>query len=338
MMTVVSCTRTTNLEGYSSIQAVVQLANDGKMQDVKDNVRLHFTFLREPQHASDDGAKDDEVVYEDAEDYFIDESSECDEGDDDNGTSYGKDTNKTTKRKHSDDASSKQQSKKAKRSNGASTDANDDMDVAGTEETDDEICDNEGNDKDNATFKPKTIITYRVDYSVDYSKMQQLFGVDIYALGEHPSVEEAIPMIGGEDDDVSANDQGSDGGSDQGGAKVTTGESDKNKSSKDTEFEEVEMSDEEASESGSKKEGEGGNGDRFGVFVDPEQICAFLDRANVNYFLLTFPLYEHEWDVSGFLLSSLFDVDDEDASDDDNDDDDDDEEDGSDKLCCLPCN
>ncbi len=37
----------------------------------------------------------------------------------------------------------------------------------------------------------------------------------------------------------------------------------------------------------------------------------FLDRANINlnersvfHFLLTFPFYEHEWDIAGFLLNA----------------------------------
>ena len=30
------------------------------------------------------------------------------------------------------------------------------------------------------------------------------------------------------------------------------------------------------------------------------------------HFLLTFPFYEHEWDIAGFLLNALFDDDDQD--------------------------
>ena len=72
--------------------------------------------------------------------------------------------------------------------------------------------------------------------------------------------------------------------------------------------------------------------DRFGVFVDPENVVAFLDRANINldeksvfHFLLTFPFYEHEWDIAGFIFDALFD--DEDDDDDDYDEDGDAEDD-----------
>ena len=54
-------------------------------------------------------------------------------------------------------------------------------------------------------------------------------------------------------------------------------------------------------------------GDWFGVFVDPQNVIVFLDRANINlddgsvfYFLLSFPFYEHEWDIAGFLFNALF--------------------------------
>ena len=84
-------------------------------------------------------------------------------------------------------------------------------------------------------------------------------------------------------------------------------------------------------------QGDAGKGDRFGVFVDPQCIVGFLDRVNMNmneqsvvYFLLTFPFYEHEWDMSGFVLSSMFD------GDDDDDDMDDEDEDGSTEEVCYP--
>ena len=86
-------------------------------------------------------------------------------------------------------------------------------------------------------------------------------------------------------------------------------------------FEEIGMADTDNS-----AQGDAGKGDRFGVLVDPQSVVGFLDRVNMNlneqsviYLLLTLPFYEHEWDMSGFVLSSMF-----------NDDDDDmDEEDGS---------
>ena len=68
--------------------------------------------------------------------------------------------------------------------------------------------------------------------------------------------------------------------------------------------------------------------DRYGVSIHLQNIVTFLDcTKNINltessifYFLLTFPYYEHEWDVAGLILSSIYndDVDDDDDDDDDN--------------------
>ncbi|KAL7516582.1 hypothetical protein ACHAWX_001582 [Stephanocyclus meneghinianus] len=57
-VSVVSFTRTAAADGYSFIQAIAQLDKDESMQGVNDKVRLHFSFLREPQHhIKDDNEK-----------------------------------------------------------------------------------------------------------------------------------------------------------------------------------------------------------------------------------------------------------------------------------------
>ena len=88
---------------------------------------------------------------------------------------------------------------------------------------------------------------------------------------------------------------------------------------------------------------ENDGGDRFGVHINPENVVSFLDHMNINfneqsvfYFLLSFPFYEHEWDISGFLLTALFD-------DEVGEDDEDEEEQmmngdiGCESECPLPC-
>ena len=81
--------------------------------------------------------------------------------------------------------------------------------------------------------------------------------------------------------------------------------------------------------------------DRYEVSIDLQNIVTFLDctkyititERSVFYFLLTFPYYEHEWDIAGFILSSIYDddvdnVDDNvDEAEDDNDEEVDDNED-----------
>lgn len=324
LLKVISCTRTTTPEGYSSVQAVVQLDNDGKMQGVKDNVRLHFTFLREPQHdtapsASDngdgDGVNDDKGSTDKAE-----EESDA-KMDNENTKAIDKQPPKKRKRTSKDDAST----------NGKGDETDDEISGSG------ESGSGNNNGQANNSFSPKTIVTYKIEYSVDYGKMEQLLGVDIYALGGYPSVEEAIPMVDGEDEDGQDDDDAMGGCDDDDEAKkAVDGKDDgsngktspkrqnakeSSSSNSDAEFEEIEMSS--SDDNGNEEEAdqnvvESGKGDRFGVYVNPQNIVSFVDRTNMNfnersifYFLMTFPFYEHEWDICGFLLSALFDDDDE---------------------------
>ena len=215
----------------------------------------------------------------------------------------------------------------------------------------------------------ETMITYRIDYSIDYGEMKPLLGVDVYALGDHPSIAPPVPIIDDDDDDDDANEviameddveekdaendedddaidggrRGSDDGTNGGVIPNTDGkgrDDDEKLRSRsndpEDEFDDIVMSDD-GSDSGDGNPADdesydadgGGNaettdvvaaGDRFGVFINPENVVAFLDRANFNldeksvfYFLMSFPFYEHEWDIAGFIFDALFDDDDEDG-------------------------
>ncbi|KAL9178622.1 hypothetical protein ACHAXT_001960 [Thalassiosira profunda] len=293
MLRVASCTRTSTPEGYSAVRAVVQLDNDGKMQGVEGHVRLHFAFLREPQHndaGEEDGDGAEKVFYADADAYFEEEeavtSGQHDIGDDG------------------------QPAKKRKRTTTEAKDTTEEKD-----ETDDEISgdgDEQNVGESSGGFAPKTIVTYQIEYSVDYGKKEKLLGLDIYAPGEFPSIEEAVPLI----------DDGEEGGERDGSGNEALKRDDekccngdapakRDGSNAKDEFEDVEMSDDGGAYDKDTNI-DGGNGDRFGIFIDPEAVVAFLDRVNMNlneqsvfYFLLTFPFYEHEWDIAGFLLSTL---------------------------------
>jgi hypothetical protein len=295
-MKVVSCTRIATADGYSFIQAVVQFNNDENMQSVNENVRLHFAFLREPQ--LEDGA-----------------------GNNNNDDTFGKDQeeeygNKSTKtnstRKCQKESLDTDTTKKRKLSNGSKANNSKIGEVINSDDV--SISPNVSI---NNEFNPKTIITYKVEYSVDSGKLEKLFAVDIYAAGDFPSIQEAIPI--NEDNDVNSVQSSNDS---------STGEKDQNidvckglqPNNGGKEFEEIEMSTEEDQTNDSPPVYN--DADRFGVVVDPENVLDFLEQMNMNLneqsvfqFLLMFPFYEHEWDVSGFLLSSLFDEDDAEESD-----------------------
>jgi len=307
VMSVISCERTTTLEGYSSIRAVVELKNDGMMRGVSDNVRLHFTFVREPQ-------QNDTTNNGDAKG----EAALVDGADDDNHNVDVEENNSYT-----DNAGKR-------RRNDCSDKCNKRTCTQQQDETDDDEMSND-TDNNNDGFTPKTIITYKIDMSVDYGQMETLLGVDIYALGDRPSVEEAMPMMHEEDgedeneedvDQMSADDEGDDSNADCDDAEE--GREAPNSTAQalpegNDDFEEIEMADTDDS-----AQGDAGKGDRFGVFVDPQSVVGFLDRVNMNlneqsviYLLLTLPFYEHEWDMSGFVLSSMFNDDDDDMDEED---------------------
>mmetsp|Transcript_42739 Transcript_42739/g.89651 ORF Transcript_42739/g.89651 Transcript_42739/m.89651 type:complete len:470 (+) Transcript_42739:285-1694(+) len=341
MVRVISCTRTATPDGYSSIQCVVQLDNDGKMQGVKEYIRLHFTFLREPQHdhvngPSDDDDDDVKVIFANADDYFSGEEG----GSDNDGCNDDAMGNVKNGKKEGVHGQPTKKRKRIANDSDAPPPANEDNDNVNVE------IEDSGNDipnnQPNNPFKPKTIVTYKIDYSIDSGKMEQLLGVDVLALGEHPSIEEAIPMMDDDDDDAEEGNPGSGDGQDEktkqcAGAnhnhhdkRLENKESNAKQSSpkNDTEFEEIEMSDHDSTIENNDPENNtnNGEGDRYGVFVNPQNVVAFLDRANMNfneqsvfYFLMTLPFYEHEWDIAGFLLSALIEDEDELGEDEDED-------------------
>lgn len=267
------------------------------MKTVKDNVRLHFCFLREPQH--------DHEVNDETNNKLCAKTSEEYE------TESGRDTATTAAKRKRNRSLDARQTKKLKNDIGSKLVSDciieEEENSSNGDTTPDESCNN--------AFKPKTIITYKVEYSVDCGKLEKLFGVDIYASGQFPSVEEAMPII---DDADNTKDEES---LYECKVKMTTG---------DSEYEEIEMSSNDESEGTTNDDvtdrEETTNddaADRFGVFVDPENVLAFLEHLNLNFneqsvfhFLLMFPFYEHEWDISGFVLSALFDDDSVDGDDD----------------------
>ena len=53
--------------------------------------------------------------------------------------------------------------------------------------------------------------------------------------------------------------------------------------------------------------------DRFAAFVEPNTLLNFvswtqlkIDDAHSLFFLMSFIFYEHEWDLVGFLIDSVF--------------------------------
>jgi hypothetical protein len=135
----------------------------------------------------------------------------------------------------------------------------------------------------------QTRITYDIEFSKDYGKKKQLLSIEVHAKNNYPSSEQALPM---EDDCVVEEDE------------LTV---------------DVDTMDESKTQDSMSIVSEDKNdADRYCAYVDPESLDEFLTFAGLDlnaenslFFLMTFPFYEHEWDIFGFLLDCVFGNDDE---------------------------
>mmetsp|Transcript_16702 Transcript_16702/g.25022 ORF Transcript_16702/g.25022 Transcript_16702/m.25022 type:complete len:315 (+) Transcript_16702:65-1009(+) len=135
-----------------------------------------------------------------------------------------------------------------------------------------------------------THITYDIDYSKDHGESKRLVTIEVYAKQDYPSVEEAVPM---DDADMAEGQEFDEHGNkmEENGDKTVSRET---------------MSIPSTSEDNSKR-------DRYAAYIDPEALQDFLvssgldlNAENSLFFLMTFPFYEHEWDIFGFLLDCVF--------------------------------
>lgn len=153
-----------------------------------------------------------------------------------------------------------------------------------------------------------TLITYDIDYSKDHGENKRLITIEVHAKNDFPSVEPALPM---EDENSSMEDM-----------EEIDKEGRNMKSEINSEMNEETMSVDNETDA-----------DRYAAYVDPDALQEFLQSVNLEFnaenslfFLMTFPFYEHEWDIFGFLLDCVFGEDEdsegyEDMTDSDEDDD-----------------
>ena len=229
-MTVISCSRCTTKDGYSTIEAVIEFAKGARMKDVKESFRLTFQFQREK-------------VFQDDDNHITAEEKE----DDDDRTSASVTSKRSTALERKQDS--------------------------------------------------PTHLTYDIDFSVDHGEKKKLLSVEVFAQNDFPSTEPAEPMEGNFVDDDESEGEGE-------GEDMIHDDGDNNKANKESGEKTETMSLEEKGDNG---------GDRYHAFVDPEHIEQFLDVSgllfnaeNTLFFLMTFPYFEHEWDIFGFLLDCVF--------------------------------
>ena len=147
-------------------------------------------------------------------------------------------------------------------------------------------------------------IVYSIDVSKDYGQKERLLTVEVFALGQGPSVEPAEPL---EEDEWEDDDDAMDASVDASASMEVTKAAEKPES------------------------------DRYAAYMDPDTLDDLLTWTQLGmneytafFFLMTFPFYEHEWDLVGFVLDTVFGEGIEEEKEDNSDDDNDDDEDGDD--------
>ena len=159
------------------------------------------------------------------------------------------------------------------------------------------------------TPKNGTNIVYTIWKSYNYGPKDIFINIEVIATGDTPSTEEAIPMFQTNDNE------------DQVWEDVIVSDEDDNSET----MEELSSTSPMTRRNESTTELEDGK-DYYSAFVNPSILTDWyttwksnLDDAATLYLLMTFPFYEHEWDIVGYLMDTVFDqMDDDDETDDNN--------------------
>lgn len=129
-----------------------------------------------------------------------------------------------------------------------------------------------------------THITYDIDFNVDHGENKRMISIEVFAPNDHPSVLPAIPL------NVEQN--------------MEEFDEDGNLIREENPQDDTEMSISSSNE---------GPVDRYAAYADPDNIQEFLAMTSLElndenslFFLMSWPFYEHEWDLFGFLLDSVF--------------------------------
>lgn len=286
-MNVVSCSRNTIKNGSCEIEGVVEFQKDTIMCDsVKNNIRLFFSYERWPTYSRvDDVQNGGQTTVCDDFNKLDDQEGKKEKND----IEYNK-----------QNAESKKKSKKRKKH---------EHDEISEDEAINELNVQDGNDR--SDLIKGTRITYSIELSYDYGPKKQLLIVEVMAPGDTPSINPAIPMddeslvkkemlLDSIEDEINSSNKGSENG----GQKLMDSNCDLN--------DQIE----------SLPESCPPNTDRYAAYIDPEQLVNFLswtrfkmEETDIVFFLLTFPFYENEWDIVGFVINSVFGNDEDEWSD-----------------------
>lgn len=179
-----------------------------------------------------------------------------------------------------------------------------------------------------------TFISYTIHLSKDHGPKRPLLAVEITAAGDGPSVAPAVPVVMEEDDDEwedmdtdEEEKKEHESSRNRDAVDVTAPLDEKDRAAMENivhEVQEVAQQQESTTAANDVSHGDD-EADRYVAFVDPEVLVDFLRWSKLDeleetvavFFLLTFPFYEHEWDIVGFAAQFVLGDDDEDDIDND---------------------
>ena len=188
-------------------------------------------------------------------------------------------------------------------------------------------------DEDGRTSKSGFHIRYSIEMSVNHQQRENLVVEEVWAANNWPSIKKAV-CVNQMMDDHGENDDG-DGGwedieeeEDGKGAVVETPTIQKNgsKAKEETNAKRQKLSDNKGiDKTNDPTESDSGEDsdepDSYVAYLDPEILETFLELTGIKsdemheatafFLLMTFPFYEQEWDLVGYLLEEIFGDDDE---------------------------
>ncbi len=288
-MKIISSSRSVNKRN-TTIETVVEIQKDGMMNDVNDSIRLTFSFER------------NQIIRKGQGQTQMNTKTNTRDSTSTHGSNNENSNNDVQKKdsgnNNDDDAVSND--RKRKRLN---TSQNND---------DDRCIDID----DYSSFG--TDVTYYIDLSKDHLKKERLIDIYIQAPGICPSIKEAVPLeeeinvVEEQDDD---DDEVLFDEFDENGNLMSSSckEKDHSQIKKEHQHDSTSKSADDRCEYDSFNDNDNPDVDRYAAYVDPVVMQNFLhytgldfDVQNTLFFLMTFPYYEMEWDVFGFLLSCVF--------------------------------
>jgi len=374
MISVVSCERYANHDGYSTVDAVVQITKDAKMKQVDDCVRLTFCYERKPlitekaDVTKSIPATIDSALHSPENDRHDSMGNDIIVDYEDNDSKTGKKLNKLGESEEStntlDRRRCNRQQNVAKSKRKYDTFSVDEKFEILTADPQNQTSPQRQHSVENhgrshhtkgSHQSHPTQVTYSIDISRDYGKKERLLTIEIMACGDSPSILKAVPMgiCHGDDsimeeidsdesrpiinrdsskaDNIDHNKntiKGAEGinsmccddGSSWAEPLLSLNPTKKHKSDHSDDY-----TKNKTDISNNDDNAQPGR-DRFMAYIDPDVLMDFVSwielmgegevegvkcyDANIALLLMTFPFYEHEWDLVAFLMDCIYEIDD----------------------------